>query len=288
VWDTPINGDFTLIDQNLGAVIVVALTNANVVLNASQYACGTIRLTGTLSADVTLTFPAVSGWWLVDNQTTGNFVVQLICTSGNRIGLPQAVSSDIFTDGTGVGFRNLPEVGSYKDYASTAAARWLSFCTVPPWLVCNGAPFSGSTYPILAQVLGGTTLPDFRGTSPYYLNAGTGRLTSAGSGLDGDTLFATKFTQTATLITANLPPYTPTGAVNLNTGASGTANATTNNFGGLGGGGTTLVVPGSGLGLSISTNASYTFAGNAQGGTSTPFGVVGTGTIAGVRMIRAG
>lgn len=31
------------------------------------------------------------------------------------------------------------------------------------WLVCNGAAFSGTTYPVLAALLGGTTLPDLRG-----------------------------------------------------------------------------------------------------------------------------
>lgn len=33
------------------------------------------------------------------------------------------------------------------------------------WLECNGATFDGNTYPRLKTVLGGTTLPDLRGTA---------------------------------------------------------------------------------------------------------------------------
>lgn len=212
-WDVPVNGDFLLIDQNLGAVATVTLTNAPVTLIAAQYACGTIRLTGTLSADLTLTFPLVSAWWTVDNQTTGNFVVQLVCnTSGNRIGVPQGVASDVLTDGSNIAFRNLPEVGSYKDYAGTAVARWIGFCSVAPWLLCDGSTFSAVTYPILSQILGGTTLPDFRGRNNFFLNGATTRLTTAGAGLDGNTLFAAENNNGVTLAANQLPTHSSVNA----------------------------------------------------------------------------
>jgi len=186
-WDVPLNGDFNLIDQNLGAVSNIALSNINVVLSPSQYACGTIRLSGALTTDVSVTFPAVSGWWVVDNQTTGASAVQLICSlGGNRIGLPQGVASDVFTDGANIGFRNLPGVGTYWDFAGSSIPRWVAFCTIAPWLNCDGSSFSAVTYPYLFALLGSTSLPDFRGRSSFYLNAGTGRLTSAGAGIDGD------------------------------------------------------------------------------------------------------
>ena len=205
-WDTPINNDFNLIDQNLGAVTVVPLTNANVVLNAAQYACGTIRLTGALTANVTLTFPQVSGWWTVDNQTTGNFVVQLVCnSSANRIGIPQSVASDVFTDGGNIAFRGLPAVGTYLDYAGAALPSWVSFCTVAPFLLCDGSAFSAATYPVLNAILGGNTLPDFRGRSAFYLNAGTARLTTAGAGIDGNTLFASGGNNGVTLAANQIP-----------------------------------------------------------------------------------
>ncbi|MEO1437399.1 MAG: tail fiber protein, partial [Bacteroidota bacterium] len=46
----------------------------------------------------------------------------------------------------------------------------------PPsgWLICNGSSFSGSTYPALQSVLGGTSLPNFTGRFPLGVgNSGT-------------------------------------------------------------------------------------------------------------------
>ena len=40
---------------------------------------------------------------------------------------------------------------------------WLMNDPPPGWLILNGQTFSAATYPELAQVLGNTTLPDFRG-----------------------------------------------------------------------------------------------------------------------------
>lgn len=42
------------------------------------------------------------------------------------------------------------------------------YAATPPagWLICDGATFAAATYPALAAVLGGTTLPDMRGRFP--------------------------------------------------------------------------------------------------------------------------
>lgn len=40
---------------------------------------------------------------------------------------------------------------------------WPNAVAPANWLECNGAAFSGGTYPALATILGGTTLPDLRG-----------------------------------------------------------------------------------------------------------------------------
>src|SRR4051812_14367262 len=84
-WDADLNAIFSQIDKNLGAVSTVALTNANVILNAAQYACGTIRFTGTLSADPLITFPSVSGWWTIDNQTVGGTHYIILSCGGGEI-----------------------------------------------------------------------------------------------------------------------------------------------------------------------------------------------------------
>lgn len=200
-----LNPNFDLIDSNLGAVSSVSLSSSNVVLNAAQYACGTIRLSGTLSANVTVTFPSVAGWWVIDNRTVGNFYVLLTCGGGENIAVQQGVATDIFTDGTNTRFRNLGRIGEYWDYIGSTVPPWVTACTVPPYLACDGSSFSAVTYPHLNAILGGTTLPDSRGRGRFALDGGTSRITTAGSGIDGATRLSAGGAQNVSVLQANLP-----------------------------------------------------------------------------------
>lgn len=287
-WDTPVNGDFNLIDQNLGAVTNVAVTNTNVTLNAAQVACGTISVTGALSANVVIIFPGVQGWWSIENLTTNNGAFGLFIACGSTttsIGIPPGETIDVQININVPKYRNLGRIGSYLDLAATAVPRWVALSTVPPYLNCDGSTFSAGTYPFLNAFLGGNTLPDLRGVPRFTLNQGTGRLTSAGSGLDGNTLFATKFSQTATIVLGNLPAYTPvvqsvsltaTISNNQSVAAAGTA------------GSLTFYGPFANQGVTPTTApVSGTITMQAQGGTSAPLGIIGTGTIGGITLIRA-
>ncbi len=48
---------------------------------------------------------------------------------------------------------------------------WLTSTPPTNWLILDGSSFSGTDYPELEALLGGTTLPDFRNIFP--LGAGT-------------------------------------------------------------------------------------------------------------------
>lgn len=58
---------------------------------------------------------------------------------------------------------------------------WFTNTPPPGYLICNGGSFSAVTYPLLAAVLGGTTLPDLRRRVP--VGAGTGFGVGASDGL---------------------------------------------------------------------------------------------------------
>ena len=119
---------------------------------------------------------------------------------------------------------------------------------------------------------GSTTfnIPDLRGRVVAGVDnmggSGASRLTSAsgmGTGLIGQTGGA----ETVTLVTANLPAYTPAGtisngAITINHNANSANNNTT-----TGGGGFTL--PATAGATITASQATSTFAGTAQGGTST-------------------
>jgi microcystin-dependent protein len=186
-------------------------------------------------------------------------------------------------------------------YNNSDAVWYLHNFHVNPYVVPIGGiiDFSGSTAPNSSFVLpygqaisrttysayftlvsttygvgdGSTTfnVPDLRGRvvagKDDMGGSSANRLTDADDGLNGDTLGDTGGGETQTLVTGNLPAYTPAGSV------STTLNSQTTNG-----------VWSSGAGvLNISAGAQYsvggqaatsTFTGTAQGGTSTAFGVV--------------
>jgi microcystin-dependent protein len=147
------------------------------------------------------------------------------------------------------------------------------------WGWCNGAAYSRTTYAACWQALGspntgdGSTtfnVPNYQevtlvGKSTMGGATSPGLLNSIASGIKAvlGQLFGT---DTTTLITANLPPYTPSGSVS----SSGSTNAqypTSTSYTNTGG----AFAPGYNF-TQATVNVSSSFSGSAQGGTSTPFG----------------
>lgn len=303
VWDLPVNADFTALDGFFGGVQTISAASTPITLTVpagftavpaggpTQAQNAVLRFTGVLTTPVQVTLP-MPGYMIIENLTTGAFVLSFRAIgSGQIIAVQQGGCRHIYNDGTNVRFVNLPDVGTYLDVAAIAVPAWITACTIPPYLNCDGTTFNAATYPFLNSFLGGNTLPDLRGVARYTLNQGTGRITTAGSGLDGNTLFASKFTQTYIIVVNNLPPYTPSGSVagtiaslNINERSSSSAGSdiTTAVSAGNSAGSNIGVTP-----VSASGTISGTLSGAAQGGLSAPFGVVGPGTISGITMIRA-
>jgi hypothetical protein len=223
-WDIPVNGNSIDIDGFIGGVQVVSATNAPITLTSpagvvtpaagpTQSQNAVLRVTGALTANVQVTLP-LPGYMIIENLTTGSFVLSFRAVgSGEVIGIEQGVVQRIYNDGTNVRFVNLPTVGSYMDVCDGTVPAWILACTKPPWLDCNGGTFNATTYPYLNTKLGGNTLPDFRGRSAFYLNEGTGRITSTGAGIDGTTRFASGGNNGLTA--ANLPSITSSGSTNV-------------------------------------------------------------------------
>lgn len=232
-WDTPVNNNMSIIDDSFGGTATIALTNSNVTLSAAQYECAMIVFTGTITANIAITFPYVGSLYTIENRTAGAFSITLQTTNASAeiIACPPYEPFDILTRAStaGVRYRNLGKVGSYLDYGGSSVPLWVSACTIPPYLNCDGTSFSSATYPALATIFGGTTLPDARGRYRAALNQGQSRITSGTStgGVDGNTLFASGGAQTTTLSSQNVPPVPITDPGHLHT-ASQPAGATGN------------------------------------------------------------
>jgi hypothetical protein len=122
------------------------------------------------------------------------------------------------------------------------------------------------------------TLPDWRGRALAALddmgNSAAGRLTAAGFGVAATVLGAASTpTETKTIVTANLPAYTPTGTIAVAGNTGVTEGATTATIGSGGNTVLTRTAPNATPTFPL-TVTSQTFTGTAQGGTSTPVPIV--------------
>ncbi len=281
VWDTPVNSNMTVLDLVSGGNATISVAAGSVVLAAAQYQARRLTLSSTLIASVTITFPtSFTKSYDIFNSATGSsaFIITLQTTAagGQVICAPPGECVEVFNTGTGLRYKTLDRVGAYWDYAGSSVPAWVAGCTVPPYLNCDGSTFSATTYPALAAILGSTTLPDCKGRTRYTLDQGAGRISSAATvGFSGSSVGASGGAQSQTLITANLPAYTPAGSVagQIN-GSEVGAGAFHNQFA-------------YGNGSIDALSYTGTFTGTAQGGTSTPFSRLPPVVIGGLTLIRS-
>lgn len=239
-WGGYLNNDLGYITQMFGTVLEISVTSG-ATLTTTQTQNGVIRFTGTLTSNVDVSFPNVSGVWQIDNRTTGNYYVRVKTATGanQTIGLPQGVVTPIRvesgTDGgvtsyPGVSFVNSPLPGTYWDYGSGTTPVWFGGCTSDgttaqlPWIVCDGSTYNISAYPYLGAILGSTFggngvttfgVPDLRNRARVSVMSSGARLTSAVSGIDGTVVGSGGSTsESTTLSTSQIPAHTHTATVN--------------------------------------------------------------------------
>jgi microcystin-dependent protein len=222
-----------------------------------------------------------AGFFIVQNKcVVGSHAVILASSApGKVIGVPPGESIQVFCDGVDMDFVALGRINEYEDWAVSTVPRWVLVCTVPPYLNCDGSAFSGTTYSNTAAYLGGTTLPDLRGRSRAALNQTTGRITTAGSGIDGDTILSAGGEQTHTLVTAEL-------AVHSHAVTDPGHTHTVPNSGSITVQGGTGAQPGGAA--PSNTGSNTTGITIASSGSGTPHNNMQPTTIAGLTLIRAG
>ena len=238
-WGGYLNNNFAYITQMFGTVLSISVVSGYA-LSTTETQNGTIQLTGTLTNNVDVTFPNVSGVWNIENRTVGNFYVRLKTATGTNatIGIPQGKTSQIFVDITssspGVKFINPADPGTYWDYASGTTPVWFSGCTSDgttaqlPWLPCDGSAVSRSTYPYLYQAISttwgigdGTTtfnVPDLRNRARVSVFPSTPLLTSP---LNGATVGAVSSAANVTIAQVNLPAVTLATSIAAGQGSHG-------------------------------------------------------------------
>jgi microcystin-dependent protein len=214
-WGTSaLNPNFQTVDALFGGVTTITLSVTTTLLlsvpattgiwpgSLSQSVNSLIKFTGAQTGSAVIQF-TLPGYYIVHNQCTGTTFVQLAPSVGvgNRIGAPPGQKIHVFYDGTDMDYVNMPTPGSALDLHTntTTLPPWMTACTVAPYLIKNGAIYTASVYPALAQLLGSTYggngittfgVPDELSRVRLPVDTGaTGRVTSL-SGINGSTLGA--------------------------------------------------------------------------------------------------
>jgi hypothetical protein len=106
-----------------GIAAITGLTNANVTLTPAQYSKSVITLSGTLTGNVQIIFPATNKEWLVANNTTGAFTVTCKTASGTGAAIAQGGQEKFYGDGTNLVQRlgNTPPAGDNTSKLTTTA-----------------------------------------------------------------------------------------------------------------------------------------------------------------------
>lgn len=228
------NPDYVAIDGMFCGVQTITLGSSPVTLTAESGFTATpgagptqsqnrvLRFSGTLTANVTVTLP-IPASYLCENLCTGNFTVTLRgATATEVVCLPPGEIVEVYNDGANVRFVGLGRMGEMEHWAGISAMpAWVTGCTKRPYLLCDDTVYNIADYPFLgARFLaqfGGNGLttfanPDMRGRVPLAYDGSANRITTAGSGIDGDTIGAVGGAETVTLTAGNIPSITSTNS----------------------------------------------------------------------------
>jgi len=125
-WGTELNADITAIDTNLGGLTSVNCAgNSNITASAGQAQNLVQQLTGVLTGSIQYILPSAGGFYVIENNTTGNYNITVITSGGTGVYVAQGTSAWVYCDGTNI-VQATPsgwqEVASYAFSAQSTVA----------------------------------------------------------------------------------------------------------------------------------------------------------------------
>jgi len=118
-------GDIDWQDPNNPWEVVVPTTGGIVAITALQAYNKLIKVTGVLTENVTLTFPAAFGKWIIINLTTGPYVLTALAQGGNGVPILQGHADTVHCDGANIFYSSASAANRPPLDASQAQANTL-------------------------------------------------------------------------------------------------------------------------------------------------------------------
>lgn len=103
-WGSSLNGNVAILDNNLGATATVSVAgSSNVTATSGQAQCMSQNLIGALTGNIRYILPAVGGFYIVTNNTTGAFTLSIASAGGgNIVAIAAGKTALMFCDGTNI------------------------------------------------------------------------------------------------------------------------------------------------------------------------------------------
>jgi microcystin-dependent protein len=192
-WNVPVNSNFGVTDAAIGGTTTINVTtlvpsspfvtlvfdtfDVNPTPWQNPLAAQNLRilLNGAMSFNITVYIPQNKpGFWIIDNQTTGNFSISVVTNAAGSTGItaPQGKSLIIFSDGVNVKQADSGIIDPSYLVPTGAIMPFAASAVPTAWLYCDGSAVSRTTYASLFSYIGTTwgagdglttfNLPDFR------------------------------------------------------------------------------------------------------------------------------
>lgn len=105
--------------------VTISTTGGATTLTSIQAAASFITITGSLTSNAVLTFPAQLGVWEVINSTTGAFTVTAIASGGTGVAIKQGAAEDIYCNAVNINYTTASAANRNAGDASLSSANTL-------------------------------------------------------------------------------------------------------------------------------------------------------------------
>jgi len=154
-------GDFSWADPQSPWLATAATTGGVVNVSALTANNKIIEVTGALTANVTLTFPAAPGRWVVVNATTGPWTVTAIALGGTGVPVAQGAADTVFCDGSNVRYALADAVTQPPMTGTTALATCAYADAATPFRYVVPILSGYGTTPAFKSQVGDTSVSQF-------------------------------------------------------------------------------------------------------------------------------